>query len=32
MQIKLKDETILKCVEFNTGINGASEGNVCIRG
>ena len=25
MQIKLKDETILKCVEFNTGINGASE-------
>ena len=25
MQIKLKDETILKCIEFNPGINGASE-------
>ena len=24
-RLKLKDETILECIEFNTGINGASE-------
>ena len=25
MQLKLKDETILECIEFHPGINGASE-------